>query len=790
GRTLKLPPRTASIAGMVIDETLAPIAGARVCADADSPTLEAELIREPRCTVTDARGAYVVRELYAANYAVAAMARPYRATHVPEFELADGEAKTGVDLQLRHKGAEVSGTVIDVTGGPIANALVRKGADPAVETDAQGRFTLWARPGRIELSASADGYADGEDLGTAPGTSEIVLTPESSISGIVVDASTRKPVPGVMVEAVAEHDHVATDVTGEDGRFRISRLGAERCALTARAEAGFGQSTSVLVGLSQHVTDVVIELHPAYRVIGKVMQPDGKVCRDSALTLRGRGAELAAQREPDGTLRVGGLAAGAYEVAITCTGFAAAAQYPTIRVIDRDVLGQTWRVDAGATLQGTVTTKAGTPIEGAQVSASSAAGTLDVWTDDDGRYAFTGIWPGKARIDIFTAEGLSVEEGYAVTIATGTTTRDFVLDTPGRIRGVVTDVAGVAQPGVDLDVLRDRGNDGGASVTWARTNDKGELEANGLYPGAYVVERRAVFGSDAPASDQVDTQVRGGQTSQVKLVIAPYTGKITGRVVDPDGKPVADAYVVSVAETGQGDRAALIARGAAQWLAGVVADVGGDFVLTKLAPGTHTVRAFRKGGGEALATGVKLGATITLRIQRTGSVAGRVTVEGKPTNDLEVQLTGGGLNREEVFLHSGGAYVIDELPPGRYKLHVYAERDDGGGEITIAEGERKQGVDFALAGTVTVSGRLVDGAGRPLARLEIQLWPNPSLRMTRDGESGADGRFTIEGAPRGEVEIVLEDRNSEHRYRVAKQGWQIAGAGLVDLGDIVVIEEK
>ncbi|HEY5926510.1 MAG TPA: carboxypeptidase-like regulatory domain-containing protein, partial [Kofleriaceae bacterium] len=70
GRTFKPPPKTASIAGVVIDETRAPIAGARICADADSQTLEAELIREPRCTITDARGAYVVRELYAANYAV------------------------------------------------------------------------------------------------------------------------------------------------------------------------------------------------------------------------------------------------------------------------------------------------------------------------------------------------------------------------------------------------------------------------------------------------------------------------------------------------------------------------------------------------------------------------------------------------------------------------------------------------------------------------------------------------------------------------------------------------
>src|SRR5262249_33605992 len=158
---------TASISGVVTDENRAPVPSAIVCADASSDTLQAELIREPRCTHTDSRGAYQLRDLYAAQYAVAAVISPYRPEHAKPFLLADGEPKSGVNLQLKLRGVEVTGVVLDITGGPIARALVRQSTDPAVETDAQGRFSLWTRPGGIELSASADGYAESPTIGSS-----------------------------------------------------------------------------------------------------------------------------------------------------------------------------------------------------------------------------------------------------------------------------------------------------------------------------------------------------------------------------------------------------------------------------------------------------------------------------------------------------------------------------------------------------------------------------------------------------------------------------------------------
>lgn len=43
----------------------------------------------------------------------------------------------------------------------------------------------------------------------------------------------------------------------------------------------------MLAGLAQQVDGVVVELHPAFTVSGRVVQPDGKPCLEAELSLEG-----------------------------------------------------------------------------------------------------------------------------------------------------------------------------------------------------------------------------------------------------------------------------------------------------------------------------------------------------------------------------------------------------------------------------------------------------------------------------------------------------------------------
>ena len=88
-------------------------------------------------------------------------------------------------------------------------------------------------------------------------------------------------------------------------------------------------------------------------------------------------------------------------------------------------------------------------------------------------------------------------------------------------------------------------------------------------------------------------------------------GKITGVVRDADGAPVADAFVEATRES---ESAAASAGGAMRdgrwgsfWNTPHLTDEDGRFTLPDLEKGKHSLRAHRKGGGEALLEHVEIG---------------------------------------------------------------------------------------------------------------------------------------------------------------------------------------
>ncbi|MBM3738462.1 MAG: hypothetical protein FJW39_22000 [Acidobacteria bacterium] len=127
---------------------------------------------------------------------------------------------------------------------PVADASVSVSgpASWSAKTDSDGRFSVGGLPpGRFVLSLSAPGWLPGRpERGWVPGRAfdlpgrgcveaRVVLWPDRGISGIV-QREDGSPVTGVPVSAFAwwsgEETDVAaeTAVTGQDGRFRITRL--------------------------------------------------------------------------------------------------------------------------------------------------------------------------------------------------------------------------------------------------------------------------------------------------------------------------------------------------------------------------------------------------------------------------------------------------------------------------------------------------------------------------------------------------------------------------------------
>lgn len=837
-----------SIAGTVRDEAKAPIAGIRVCVDLYSDELPDELQRDPICMASDAQGQYKFEHLFAATYRANAGGKPYRPTtwHLGDsrfktssIKLEPGEVRTGIDFMMRAGGAELHGTVSDISGGPIAHAQIRASsgrwgqgdAAPMIETDDKGVYTVWLAPGAVRVQASADGYAASTEMGEAPGKLDLLLTPESGLSGIVVDAASGKPIEGAHVTVDSTQwswDTREGDKSDIEGKFKVHRLPPGRYVVTARTDRGYGRTEgSVLVGLGQQVEGVVLKLFPAARIVGKVMieGTPPRLCTEATAWFRDEVHDrwINGTTEDDGTIHADGVLPGTYTAQVSCEGFRAKDTYPPIVVQAKDLVDQTWLVEAGAVVKGKVTTKAGTPIADAQISAQTTGGDVrakTAWASDrtqpDGSYELRDLAPAAYKLMIETDKGVAPREDYKVDVAAGATvTKDLVLEDGGTIKGVVVDSQGAPVDDVSIDArpLADR-------FWWNSNPNKskqdGSFVIDSLRAGEYRVIARRSWADELRKPGSTDDSEQGekvtvvvGNIATVKLVVEAQNGVIKGTVVDATGQPISDAFISSSRESdaaGANQSGAQATRG---WGWGdddkpVLTSTDGAFTITKLAPGKHTLRAYRKGGGEAIAEHVVVGSTVKLQLTHVGSIAGLAKrVGGGALPDelaVSVEDPKTGFSRSEAFYKTTGQFTIHDLPAGHFTLTVSVEGGQNKVEIDLAEGQDRTGVEVTLEDLVTLTGRVVDMVTKqPVEGLMVFASPaksNQGISYTfGDDDTGhitdAAGKFTVKRAPKGKLAIqgmAKEWKNSAYSwFRMFRT---VTTSGTVDLGDLGVMKKR
>jgi hypothetical protein len=249
-----------------------------------------------------------------------------------------------------------------------------------------------------------------------------------------------------------------------------------------------------------------------------------------------------------------------------------------------------------AQLAGRVVDEAtGTPISSARVilfaQMPNAQGPIQTFTDQDGRYTFAGVAPGRYRVDVQKSGIIPRADpprAPTVTLAAGQVVDDW--DVPvqrgGAIAGRILDPSG--EPLVDVSVRAERRNGPAAGSSQAivnnsvsvelraqgfqglrpqafQTNDLGEFRIFGLAPGEYVLSAspQQRFGFQNVSSDATllaSTFYPGVPDSAAAQPIAVTAGetvggvefrllttagfRVSGVVVDQAGAPVAGAMVM------------------------------------------------------------------------------------------------------------------------------------------------------------------------------------------------------------------------------------------------------
>ena len=821
----------ASVSGTVKDTQGRPIAGAQVCAQAQSPRLASVDVRKASCVTSERDGHYRIGDLFGVRHRVTAGAPTFiSAVHFTGFGAARRETvdlrpameAQGIDIVLEGGGVEIKGVVKDLAGGAIEGAQVSAGGLGVTFSGPDGSFSAWVRPGGGYANAIAEGYAAGSDNGATPGHFfEVFLTPEAVLVGKVVRVADGTPIEGAKVTAESGGWgwNQATAFTDAGGNFRLDGLQPGPYKARAESDEAMGLADeAAILGLGETSEPILIKAHPAFFIDGTVVIEGGGVCDEGWVSVADKvnDRNSSGSPEPDGTIRIRGVLPGEFQVNINCEGFVSEEKYPRVTIADKSVAGLKWQVTRGQAIRGIVVDAAGKPARKISVSANPKpdpkqprAHQTQTWgtdTDDQGRFEIAGMLPGEYSVDLGSwmnpravpakPTPVTLEKGKDLELR-------LELPATGELRGKVVDEDGKPVKDVMIAISD------GVQRQNEQAADDGSFHFEDVSAGEYrVIPQRGWTPLKSPGRSDDDVHgekvtVKNGSVVEVKLVVEGNAGKISGVVRDGDGAPVADAFVEATRES---DSAAVSAGGALRdgrwgsfWNTPHLTDQDGRFTLPDLEKGKHSLRAHRKGGGEALLEHVEIGGDVVLTIASAGRMAGTVALKGGGAPEeftVSVEDEQKGFSRDDHFFRSNGAWSLAEVPAGKYKVRVSSGPGSAEVEATMVEGKDTSDVRVELSPKVTVRGKVVNLEGQPVAGLRVMVSASGSWSFGEGEEkqniTDAQGNYEVEHAPTGQVSVNVMPRNwNDDEYGWSSMPAQIeASDAVVELPAIRVAKKR
>lgn len=341
----------------------------------------------------------------------------------------------------------------------------------------------------------------------------------------------------------------------------------------------------------------------------------------------------------------------------------------------------------------------------------------------------TGPYSLSLPAGSYTVQLVNVPAGYTVpsprrvTVEPGGTARaDFAIaarDVNATI--AVRNDANQPVPAATVDLAR-----GGEVIASATADDQGTVIFTGLAPG--VAYEASVKGTGGYSGGSAALNPEVGKDASATVHVGSLN-EISGTVVDDHGA-LAGAKVTL---GGEASRTATAGSDGTFHFEGLPA---GSYTVTVPATGTH--------GSDSQTVDLVAGkradpVRLTAPLIR-GGVAATVTGSVAPS---AVTIFGGGLATPAPLTRSGASYTASDLLPGTYTVAAEAPRGyaaSGPATVTVAP---KATATAALSispldGSVT--GRIVDGAGAPVAGASVALVAKDGTRTQLPVR--ADGTFS------------------------------------------------
>jgi len=498
----------------------------------------------------------------------------------------------------------------------------------------------------------------------------------------------------------------------------------------------------------------------------------GPIAGASVRVIGEDGAPAVAITDANGVAKLEDLEPGDYRISASATGFVPAASPARTLAAGADEALALALEPGGRPLTGTVSDASGGPVTDARVSAvrmgaNGRAGeaVATTVTAADGTYALT-VTEGHTIVSVtspdYAPQARSIEIGPAGAKA------DFALVPGGVIEGVVRDArTSEPVPGALVEAERDGGMKfGEAGRRRAKAGTDGRFRIGGLRPGAYEVTATA-----ETRRTREPTIVGLGvaeQVTDVELLVGAAP-TVSGTVVDEANAPVPGVEVLAMGRGRDGASAKTDAKGA--------------FVLSGLSPGSFTLMARDDKHTPVFGPPIDLadkdvtGAVV--RVRRGLEIVGRVdppqacSVEHQRADD-----TPSGpmmiFPIAPAATNADGRFSLGPATPGKARLSAMCDSGDRG-ELVVDVAPGMAEVVLAVKAGASISGKVVDGAGKPVSGMNVMATPDTGVIETRivngvvtsgvQALTNAGGAYRIVGLPEGTHRVSVLDRGRPARMR-------------------------
>ncbi|MFE5835378.1 carboxypeptidase regulatory-like domain-containing protein, partial [Arthrobacter sp. NPDC056493] len=463
----------------------------------------------------------------------------------------------------------------------------------------------------------------------------------------------------------------------------------------------------------------------------------------------------------------------------------------------QDVTGINATLVKGASISGKVTVPAGVTLSGVSVSASGAGSPYGTYANvnADGTYRVKGLPAGSYKVKFSNYNSGALDEWYnnvqteaaatpvVLTAGQDRTAVDAALAKGATIGGKVTLPAGVSAFNVSVSLFKAAD---GAPVSSVQLNSDGTYALRGVPAGSYKLRFAGYSNTGVLArwytnaialATATPVNVTDGQTLTAINATLVKGGVISGKITAPAGTRLTASQVIAT-KAGTIDDSSVY---------GYV-EPDGTYSIVGLETGSYKLR-FLGGqsgaedlwyGGATAATAKSVAVTAgqsvsgaDLTVVTGATISGNVSGASAQPGYLLSVLDSAGKLVKNGYSDEAGNYSVVGLAAGSYKVafnrstgytqdeaQYYQNQPESAGagqaqSIPVTAGQTVPNINASLTAGASVTGTVLDKAGKPVVSALIQAYTPDGSLVTRSASTSATGKYTLSGLTTGSYIIKV-----------------------------------